>query len=1808
MQRDLRIRLLFILAIVSISIPELVAQDQTDQNWYLGNGPQGIQFTRPGDTARLVTRPTAAITGFGTNGSAVASDPISGALLFYTDGVNVYDATHQLMPGGSAIGGNSNGSQPAVITRMPGQPGKYYIITNSATPTTQGEIRYTVVDSARSGNTTFPNTIPLGDVVDDAVPSQKSVLLLSGQSEAMVVIPHATDKNAFWLVTHDAGTSSFRISAIQVNPITSEPEIVVNAAVPVPTGIMFNATHFAYHAASGRLAVVPAEANRNVMIMDFDATAGTLSFDPATDFVFNSATTGTAQPAIYDVEFSNTGDYLYVSRQGDGVTPGSILQFDLTNPSATPLPVSTGSIARSYGLQIAPDSSVYHIYQESVGGPFLVGRITDPDTVATAVNYEARPFGTVDFRARQFPSFLKTSPPSITLDFTFTGTCANQPTTFFPEVIPAADSLVWDFGDNAGTSGNWSPTYTYGGAGTYPVKLIAYINGVKVDSVEHPVTIQDFQLQLTLVQDTTACSCELRFPKERTPPPPTAYPNGQPCNPFTLTAQASGQASQIQWYGPSGALTGQNTLTLSQVDSAGFYYVTATDGSGCFAYAGVNIKEYGVEDPRTNIWHFGNGAGINFNPDFRPSTGADPIPGFLPDAPEGVATISDRNGQVIISTDGEQVYDRDGNPLLPIPPGLGGSKQSTQSSLIIPVAADPTLYYVFTTQNTDASFPTTPPTNYELRYSIFDLKRGANGEFVDPDNNPATPGVSTVLFTRSTERLTGNENWVIAHEFGTNNFRAYRITGEGLSAPIISSAGSVHAASSEAEGQGYMKLTASGLLAVAIKKPEGNFVELFDFDNVTGAVTLRERVDLGQTNGQVYGVEITQDGQKLFATTHGPGALHEFRYDSTSSSYVKINTITPGVDLGAIERGPDGQTYVAVNGSGSLATINMGARPQDPSTLDLNGFNLGGRTSTLGLPNFIQNIGEPTQEPTIDATGLCHGLPTRFTGSGSDPIDTLIWDFGDGEGMRGANLTEVEHTYDQPGTYYVTLTIRNRCIGPVDVLRDTVIINPTPVALSGAAALCSTADAPLQAVASGTDLSNLTFLWSPTGETTASIIPTLEADYEVIVRTTAGCADTGRYFVDDIRPTVNLGPDLSLCEGADPQTFNGYNPGAEFEWSVNGVVQLSGLNENRFTFNPNTPSPPPYQITVKITDPFTTCIGNDTVNYIVNPRPVFTPTGNNPTSCTDATGSIDLSINTVGSFLYNVFSNRDNQSGSITVMAPPPGNVTVGSLRSGAFTVEVRDEITGCDNTQVVNLNSNEFTASLAAVAACGENIPVTITTTPGQPNFSYRIINSNTAVVEATGIQPPPDPTVPVAPSGTSYIVEVTAPANDPNGCVITSAPALIQEQFPRLEITGIDTDECATPVSATAQVTAPASGAVTYNWTIISPAFSSTTNPALFTAVPNGTYEVTLTVDNSTPNVSCPADTTITINIGQDPPATLTQSDPCQDQVTLSAAPTGNYVYRWFRNGAQFVGGQRVNVTPADDGLPYQVDVRNPVNGCTTSATETISILGQLTVDISNPSSCAGNNTPLTATANQTPDSYQWAYNRTVIPSATSNVYTITDGRSGVYRVVIQRTAAGRTCIAKDSVSIVINPNTPGALADRGIICPEHTDPRFSEITLDPGAGFISYNWFQGGRNDPNRTELGITDRTYIATEAGTYSVDLLNIYNCPVRDETTLIVECDPLITGPNAFRPGGLNTEFSLFTFFIADQDFEIYIFNRWGEMVYYSNDRNFKWNGGYKNELGRPVPSGTYSYVVKYKSSYRPERGVEERRGGVVVLR
>ena len=85
---------------------------------------------------------------------------------------------------------------------------------------------------------------------------------------------------------------------------------------------------------------------------------------------------------------------------------------------------------------------------------------------------------------------------------------------------------------------------------------------------------------------------------------------------------------------------------------------------------------------------------------------------------------------------------------------------------------------------------------------------------------------------------------------------------------------------------------------------------------------------------------------------------------------------------------------------------------------------------------------------------------------------------------------------------------------------------------------------------------------------------------------------------------------------------------------------------------------------------------------------------------------------------------------------------------------------------------------------------------------------------------------------------------------------------------------------------------------------------------------------------------------------------------------------------------------------------------------------------------------------------------------------------------------------------------------------------------------------------------------------------------------------VAVADIAIYLPNAITPSksdGLNDVFSL-PEKIQNQiaDFEIVIFNRWGEMVFYSTDKGFQWNGEYK---GKTFHDNVYQYVIHYSNPF-----------------
>ena len=120
---------------------------------------------------------------------------------------------------------------------------------------------------------------------------------------------------------------------------------------------------------------------------------------------------------------------------------------------------------------------------------------------------------------------------------------------------------------------------------------------------------------------------------------------------------------------------------------------------------------------------------------------------------------------------------------------------------------------------------------------------------------------------------------------------------------------------------------------------------------------------------------------------------------------------------------------------------------------------------------------------------------------------------------------------------------------------------------------------------------------------------------------------------------------------------------------------------------------------------------------------------------------------------------------------------------------------------------------------------------------------------------------------------------------------------------------------------------------------------------------------------------------------------------------------------------------------------------------------------------------------------------------------------------------------------------------------------------------------------------------------TQPGMYTVTAIQD-NCSI-SAWYQIQQCEFNVYLPNAITPGlgdGLNDYFCIHDKYKPMiEDFEIRIYSRWGELVYYSKDKDFKWNGEVNGRINRQI---IYNYLI----TFTDKRGVPyQLTGSITVL-
>ncbi|MGC4104473.1 gliding motility-associated C-terminal domain-containing protein [Ferruginibacter sp.] len=565
-----------------------------------------------------------------------------------------------------------------------------------------------------------------------------------------------------------------------------------------------------------------------------------------------------------------------------------------------------------------------------------------------------------------------------------------------------------------------------------------------------------------------------------------------------------------------------------------------------------------------NVWYMGEYIGIDFN-----SGTAVPLNDGQISTDEGVATISDANGNLLFYTDGRTIRNRL-HQLMPNGTGLFGNISATQSAVIVPKVGDPDRYYVFTVDAVQFVFsPATFTPTKGINYSVVNMTLDNGNGDVELKNVPLT-GNSVEKIT-AVRHCNNKDVWVLGHDTASNGYYAFLVTAAGVNAtPVISHTGSVL--------PGLPRVTTpridSSFLGCLKASPDGKKiaaahwnvnVDVSDFDNATGIVS--NTISLHPPTEPYclsYGVEFSPDSKLLYSTV---------RYNPTnafSRSELQQNDLTlgspaaviasrqiistlfdPGEKYGALQIAPDGKMYMALNGLKYLAAVN------DPNVYGT-GCNFisnaiqwtgASQRSRFGLPTFTQSYFYPLDSFTH--TVSCQTLTGTFNYLPASNVVSVKWDFGDP--ASGANNTSTQnnttHVFSAPGNYMVQLIKFTNC--GTDTIKKTVSTDAININLGNDTLVCGSTSLLLNAAGVG---STNHFLWQD-GSTNPTFTATAPGLYWVEATNSAGCLKRDSINVDfKPMPVYNLGADLAICSG-DTLTFNATVTGAtSYTWNTGAVT------------------------------------------------------------------------------------------------------------------------------------------------------------------------------------------------------------------------------------------------------------------------------------------------------------------------------------------------------------------------------------------------------------------------------------------------------------------------------------------------------------------------------------------------------------------------------------------------------------------------------------------------------------------------------
>ena len=460
-------KFLFIFFVFFVS--ETFAQHESDF-WYFGNYA-GIDFSSG--------KPEPLTDGQLKNyeGCAVLSDSL-GNLLFYTNGVTVWNKEHQIMQNGTDLAGDTSSTQSSIIIPQPGNDSLFYIFTTdelsvNKTLTTDG-LNYSVVNIKENNGK--------GRIIE------KNIHLLDSVCEKITAVKHSNNKD-YWIITHEWGNNAYYSYLLNENGIN--PPVITNTGTAIGNDQRMSVGYMKASPDGSKIGTAIWLLSK-WDISDFDNSTGVLSNSVQINLPYLYS--------AYGCEFSPDGSKLYITAQD------TLFQADMNAGTQSDIQNSLTAVA-AFGspagaVQNANNGKIYITNDEADS----LSVINFPDSFPANCEFEKNAVFLDGKKARLgLPNFVQ-SYFKTTL-FKAVNTCFGDSTSFTISNTLNIDSVIWNFGDfnsgNENISKSVNPKHLFTASGIFKVHLETWFNNVATDYYQNIKIVSPPPLNLG--NDTVLC-------------------------------------------------------------------------------------------------------------------------------------------------------------------------------------------------------------------------------------------------------------------------------------------------------------------------------------------------------------------------------------------------------------------------------------------------------------------------------------------------------------------------------------------------------------------------------------------------------------------------------------------------------------------------------------------------------------------------------------------------------------------------------------------------------------------------------------------------------------------------------------------------------------------------------------------------------------------------------------------------------------------------------------------------------------------------------------------------------------------------------------------------------------------------------------------------------------------------------------------------------------------------------------------------------------------------------------------------------